>query len=144
MNEAPPTVDAARAVRIMHAALVAGVVLAAGVVAFLIQSKRIPPLLPGGVATIVAALSLVQLVVAAGFLRRRIPERGIGEESQSYWAAPEHRGAAIVLWAVTEGAALLGLIGYFLTGALAPAVVAGIAIVTLAFFQPSHLEGPGQ
>src|SRR5262245_23596319 len=141
MNEAPQTLDAARAVRILHAALVAGVVVAAGVFFFMVQSMHMSPLLPGSVATVLTAFSLTQLVIAFGFLRRRIPERSAGEAPQSYWAGAEPRGAAIVFWAVTEGAALFGVIGYFLTGARAPAVAAGIAIITLAMFRPSQLEG---
>lgn len=141
MNQTTSTMAVARAIRVLHLALVAGLVLAAGVFVVLIQVIRFPAYASPTVGVILAAVSIMLLVLAAAFLRRRIPERRGDEQPDSYWESPELRGAAIVLWAVTEGAALLGLIGYLLTGAPVPAVAAGIAIATLILFRPSHLEG---
>jgi hypothetical protein len=141
MHQTTPTLDPARAVRVMHFALVTGVVLAGGVFAFLVQVRGLTLAPLPRVATITAAVSIGLLAVAVLFLRRRILTRPFNETPDAYWARPEHRGAAIVLWAVTEGAALLGLIGYLLSGALAPAVAAVLATVTLAVFRPAHLEG---
>jgi hypothetical protein len=120
---------------------VGGVVATGAVFAFLVQVNRFTFLASPVLGTILAGVSIGLLGVATVFLRRRIPQRSLEEPSTSYWAAPENRGTAIVLWAVTEGAALLGLIGYLVTGALAPAVAAGIAGVALIVFRPSQLEG---
>ena len=141
MHQTAPTLDAARAVRVMHFALVAGVLLAGGVFVFLVQFSRFPPNAAPTVGTILAVGSIALVAFAAVFLRRRIPERRFDETPDSYWSMPEHRGAAIVLWAVTEAAALFGLMGYFLTSSPAPGVAAGIAAVALIVFRPSNLEG---
>ena len=125
----------------MHFAMLAGLVLAAAVFVFLVRFSGFAVSVPRPLAPLLAGGSIVLVAVAATFLRRRIPERGFNEPPEVYWASPEHRGAVIVLWAVTEGAALLGLIGYLLTGSLLPGASALIAIATLAVFRPSHLEG---
>jgi hypothetical protein len=141
MQQTSPTIDAARAVRVMHFALVVGVLLAGGVFVFLVQFNQFPPNATPTVGTILAVGSIALVAFAAVLLRRRIPERGVDATPDSYWSMPEHRGAAIVLWAVTEGAALLSLLGYLLTGAPAPGITAGIAVAALIMFRPSNLEG---
>jgi divalent metal cation (Fe/Co/Zn/Cd) transporter len=121
--------------------MVGGLLAAAGVFVFLVEVRRFPPSAPPTVAAIVAVGSIALLAFGVVFLRRRIPERRFDETPASYWAMPERRVAAIVLWAVLEGAALLGLIGYLLTGAPAPAVAAGLAIAALAVCRPSSIAG---
>lgn len=134
------TMRFARTVRILHGALVAGV-LTLGVLFFAIVRVRGPgPAAAAPIGAALAAVGLGAVVLAALVLRRRVPERRPDQAPDTYWASAEARGAAIVLWAVAEGGALTSLVGYFLTGALAPAVAAGIAIVTLVAFRPGRLE----
>jgi hypothetical protein len=133
--------DFARTVRILHGALLAGVVLLAGLFVFLVRVQGLPPSAPESVGNGLTAATLGLVVVATTVLRRRVPARDPQESADAIWAAAANRGPAIVLWAVTDGACLLALVGYFLTGALAPAVAAGIALVTLFAVRPGHLEG---
>ena len=130
-----------RAVRVLHFALLAGVVLAAAVFVFLVRVDHFAVSLPQFIAPLFAGGSIALLAFAT-FLRRRIPARASNERPDEYWTPPERRGAAIVLWAATEGAALLGILGYVLSANLLPGAAALLAIGTLAMFRPSYLEGP--
>jgi hypothetical protein len=140
MDQTRDTPGTAQAVRIIHAALVAGVLLAGGTFAFMVRSRGHAP--EGGetLGIVLPALGIGLLLVSASVLRRRVPERRSQQSSDGYWAAVETRGAAIVLWAVTEGAALVSLVGYFLSGAPAASAVAVVALVALILYRPSRLE----
>ena len=140
MNETRDTPGTAQAVRIIHAALVAGVLLAGGTFAFMVRVRGHAP--EGGetLGIVLPAVGIGLLLVSASVLRRRVPERSAQQSSDGYWAAVENRGAAIVLWAVTEGAALVSLVGYFLSGAPAAAAVAVVALAALILYRPSRLE----
>ena len=130
----------ARAIRIVHGALVSGVVLAGGAFFVLLRARGqglgLDPAL--GIAFAAAGIGLV--LVAASVLRRRVPERSPQQTPDAYWAAAQTRGPVIVLWAVTEGAGLVSLIGYVLTGATAPLAAAAVAIATLILYRPGSLE----
>jgi len=132
----------ARLVRILHSALLAGMALS-GAVLYLV--RRMPHALPtleiprlGLVFAVVPALLLVVAVTA---LRPRVPERSTGQNADAYWNELRSRGASLVLWASIEGAGLVGAVGYFLTGATAPAVAFGLALAALVQFRPGRLEG---
>jgi hypothetical protein len=141
MDPAVQPVAAARAVRILHAALVIGLILVGGVFVFLLRglgpSLTNTPLI--GYAT--AGLGLANLAVVVGVFRPRIPQRRTDQSPDDYWATNEARAAAIVIWAMVEGAGLISLVGYFLTGAVIPAAVAALAVMTLIVLRPSQLEG---
>jgi len=132
---------AARGVRILHAVLVIGLIVVGGVFVFVLRglgpSLINTPLI--GYAT--AGLGLANLAVVVGFFRPRIPQRRTDQSPDDYWATYEARVAAIVIWAMIEGAGLISLVGYFLTGSVVPAAVAALAIVTLIVLRPSLLEG---
>jgi len=141
MDPAAQPVAAARGVRILHAALAIGLSVVAGTFVFVLRS--LGPSLPNtpliGYAT--AGLGLANLAVAAGFFRPRIPQRRTDQSPDDYWVTTEARAAAIVIWAMIEGAGLISLVGYLLTGNVVPAAVAALAIVTLIVLRPSRLEG---
>ena len=141
MDQASGTPPVARAVRIMHGALVAGVLLVGGVFFSLLRIRGQAPATGRTLGVALAAVSIGLVLVAASVLRRRVPERRPEQSPDAYWAAVESRGPAIVLWAVTEGASLISLVGYFLSGATAPAAAAAVAIAMLILYRPSHLEG---
>jgi hypothetical protein len=89
---------------------------------------------------VLPAIGMGLVLVSASILRRRVPEPRAQQTPDAYWAAAENRGSAIVLWAATEGAALVCLVGYFLTGAPAAAAAAVVALATLILYRPSRLE----
>jgi len=144
MDQPVKPADFARVVRIMHGAMVAGLALVGATFFLLLRVGQSPAL--GSTPSLGVALAGVGvglLAVAVTVLRRRVPERPLDQSPDAYWATVERRGAAIVLWAVVEGAGLLASIGYVLTGAVAPAVVVVLAIALLIVFRPSGLEGEG-
>jgi hypothetical protein len=135
---------AARATRILHGALVVGLVLVGGTFYVLLRVLQGPLGGAPNIGVVLAGLAVGLLVVASTVLRRRVPERRFDQSQDEYWASVESRGASIVLWAVVDGAGLIGWVGYVLTGGAAPAAAAVLSIVTLIFFlRPSRLEGEG-
>lgn len=144
MDQAPPPTNAARVVRILHGALVAGMVLV-GVTLVLV--RRIPQRESFASApTIGLALTGAGFILLAGamlFLRSNIPKRGADQSADAYWMASEARGAAIVLWSVVEAGGLMALVGYLLTGAAAPVAIAALAVLVQILCRPPRLEGDG-
>lgn len=139
----PPVtpVPHARVARILHFALVAGLALAG--IAFFVLLRVQGRALGGGpdLGYILAAVAVLLLVVAQTVLRRRVPERRFDQSPDDYWASPEIRGVSILLWAVIDGAGVLGCVGYVFAGGIAPAAAALLAIVTLVIYRPARLEG---
>jgi hypothetical protein len=134
------TLDFSRMVRIIHAALTTGVAIV-GAVFFLLVRARGGTMVAPMVGVVLSVVSIGLLVAAATILRRRIPERPADQSPTTFWAAGETRGSALVLWAVTEGAAVVGWVGYFLTGSVVPAAIAGLAFGMLVMLNPARLEG---
>lgn len=132
---------AARAVRVMHLALVLGVILAGAVLVY--RTFTVGPLLPGApiLGYVTAAFALVNLALATGLLLPRIPSRSSAEAPDDYWTRSEVRAATIIVWAVLEGSCLIALVGYFLTGSLAAGIVAAVAMAALALARPARIEG---
>lgn len=135
------SIDFPRAVRFLHGALLAGVVLAGAVFLFLVRVQERALGASPSFGSVLAAVSVGLIAVAALVLRPRIPERNPQDSPEAYWAAATNRGAAIILWAATEAAALIGWVGYLLTGQTLPAAVAVFATLVLAWYRPSGLAG---
>lgn len=135
----------ARGIRRLHAALVIGVILVGATFLFLLRVQGHP--LGGGggplIGYVTAGLALMNLTVVLGFLRPRVPQRRMDQSPDDYWQTNEARGAAIVIWAMTEGAGLLAWVGYLLTGGIVPAAVGALSIGALIMLRPSGFEGDG-
>jgi len=133
-----------RAIRIIHIALVLGLVLIAGT--FFVLRLGTGLMLGVGpfLGVVLAAIALVNLTLALGFLAPRLPRRSADQSPDDYWMRNETRGAAIILWALVEGAGLLSWIGYLLTGAWVPAAVGVLAVAALALLGPARFEGSGR
>lgn len=129
--------SAAASARIIHVALVSGVVLASGGLLAVRATGRAglapapPALLP---ALIVVALTTV---TAAFFLKARIPARGSGTSDDAWWAANLHR--AIPVWALLESAALAGAVFYFIGVGQAGLIVTAAALALLVANGPGRL-----
>jgi len=144
MDPAVQPIAAARGARILHAALVIGLILVGATFFFLLRVQGRP--VGGGgpvIGYLTAGLALVNLAVVLGLLRPRIPQRRMDQSPGDYWGTNEARGAAIIIWAMIEGAGLLSWVGYVLTGGIVPAAVAALSIVALIMLRPSQLEGDG-
>ena len=131
-----------RVVRILHAAMLGGLVAAGGT---LVLVRRLVPLPALGESRILApALTTAAgllLTIAWLALRSRIPARRSEQSADAYWGVPSTRGSAIVLWGVVEGAGMIAAVGFFLTGGGATAAAFAIALGTLLLLGPGRLQG---
>ena len=144
MDQAPPLVNAPRVVRILHTALLGGLILSAAML-YLVRRVLQPPSVadPRVLTLVLAVVPVALLVLAVGALRPKVPDRRLEQDSEAYWSEAGSRGSAIVLWAAIEGAGLVGAVGYFLTGGTARAVAFALALAALVLFRPARLEGDG-
>jgi hypothetical protein len=144
MDQAPQLANAPRVVRILHTALLGGLILSGAMLYLVRRVLQAPSVGEAHVLTLVlAVVPAVLLVIAVGTLRPRVPDRRPEQDSDAYWSDAGTRGSAIVLWVAIEGAGLVGAVGYFLTGGTAPAVAFALALAALVLFRPETLEGDG-
>jgi len=129
-----------RAMRMLHGALVGGLVLAGATFVLLVQIQGRALGLPPIVGFVLAGVAISLLIVASAIVRPKVPERASHQSPEAYWESAEARGAAVLLWAVVDGAGLAGCVGYLLTGGAAPAAAAVLSILALFVFRPSRLE----
>ena len=128
----------ARTVRVMHTALIASVLLFAVVVQFvlrpaLVGSTTLPPLMVEGLVGVALAACALSLL-----LRRRVPRRSTDESADLFWARASV--PAFRMWALLEGASLLGVYLYARTGTSAPLGVALVAVVLSIVLNPMYLQ----
>lgn len=139
MVNPPSTV---RVVRILHAAMLGGLVATGGT---LVLVRRLVPLPPIGnsrtLAPVLTTAAGLLLTVAWLALRSRIPSRRSEQSAEAYWGVPSTRGGVMVLWAAVEGAGVVAAVGFFLTGAGATAAAFALALVTLVLLGPGRLQG---
>jgi len=129
---------------VLHLALVAG--LFASFLAFAVLLwMGTAPLLPAdgaeGIAFALAALALGPITIGLIWARPRVPARRPDQPVEAFWQGPATGSRALLLWALWEGAALLGAVGTVLTGSLIPAATALVALALLLTHGPGHLEG---
>ena len=127
---------------ILHRCLVAGLFVMSGVIALLVF-LRTAPLLPHDetallIGKVMAGVSLCQLVLGLVIFRPRMPEFRRSHAGETYWDSPGSLEAAQKVWFFIDGAGITSLVGFLLTGDLAPAVTATIAIAAML------LSGPGR
>ncbi|HJP59621.1 MAG TPA: hypothetical protein VJ865_06465 [Gemmatimonadaceae bacterium] len=127
----------ARSVRIVHAAMAAGMILF-GIIAHFVLAPNANP--SGALATRVpvALAAALGLCAVSFLLLKRVPRATAGESTDSFWmraASP-----AQITWALLEGAALLCIVLYSQTGSKTAIAVALIPIVILILLKPAYFE----
>ena len=137
MTEPQNPLQTALTARIVHGALCAGVILFAIVAHFLMVPKASAS---GNLASntpIFLALSLAACVVGI-FLSTRVPRPTGGESPDAFWqrAGPP----ALRAWAFLEGACLLDVVFYSLTGSRTAISVAGVVVLTFVLLNPTYFE----
>ena len=85
-----------------------------------------------------AGISVCEAAVALLIFRPRMPEFQRSHAQETYWDSVTSLGAAQRVWFFLEGAAVIGLVGFLLSGQAAAAIAAAIAIAAII------LSGPGQ
>jgi len=127
---------------VLYGSLLAVQVVTFATFAFVVS--RTGPLL-GDMGTLVGqaltGVAVVQLAVAVLMLRPRIPERLSNVDREAYWATAAARTAALLVWAVAEGATIVALVAYLLTGLALAGAMALVAIATFVWLRPGGFEG---
>jgi len=133
----PLTPDARlRTVKIIHGALMAGVIV------FLLVTAWVPRATPpasggfgraltyGGLALLAAALVVLRLVP------RPDPAPAPGQTTEQWWGVSQ--GRLIVMWALMEGAALVNGVVWFVTRERTPLAAAAVSLVVLYVLRPGR------
>ncbi len=104
---------------------------------------HIAPLLTVGgdvalIGYILAFAGLIPIVLAVLVLKPRVPDRAPGQSDAAFWQVAIY--PTIPVWALFEGAGILGAVGALLTGLWAPAAVVVISLACLLLMGPGHFE----
>jgi len=134
--------DPHRASRVLHRALLGGLVVISTV--FLVLGLMdVAPLIRDaeGVAIIgylLAGIGLLPIIVGMLVLRPRVPRRGSGQSEAEYWQGA--LGPAMLVWTLTEAGGIMCAVGALITGLWAPMVVVAVALTCLGVTGPGHFE----
>ena len=116
------------------------------IVVVVIRARMDPPSADDQFTSIVAytlaGISLVLIAVAVMVLTRRVPERSISQSLDAYWTTAGVLPAANLFWLVVEGAASLAIVGYLVTGHLAPAAVMVVGLGVFWWVGPNMFSKP--
>ncbi len=85
-----------------------------------------------------SALSLVLVAVALLLLKPRVPPREARQPIEEYWSSVT--STILPMWFVMEGAGLIAIVGYFLTGQTVAAAAIAISIAAFIWYGPKAFE----
>jgi hypothetical protein len=125
--------------RLIHAALVLGVVLFC-LVAWAMGSAVPSEALPNR-RILYISLTVVSATLfgAAAFTANRLARPGRGNLAEDWWRA--NLGRAVLIWALVEAPAMLGTIAYLLTRDFRALLAPFIGLLLFANYRPSRLTG---
>ncbi len=132
--------DRARLVRLIHLSLFTGTALI-GAVMFIARARMVPP--PSVDLTLglaLAGVAVLGIAIALTQMRQRIAPRGPDQSPSDYWSDGRTRAAAMVFWAVVEGAGLLSVVAFYLSGSPIPLGVAVVAVIVGFVMRPAVFE----
>ena len=101
-----------------------------------------PPSFQNSVVYGMAGITVVMLFVAFFVLKPRVPERRGGQSVAEYWTTPESATKVLPVWFLCEGAGVVSVIGYFLTGAPVALLMAAIALTAFWLLGPNAFAKP--
>jgi hypothetical protein len=137
----PPAapVSSAISARIIHAALVSGILLFWLVAWYLGRAQAMPVYALPDRRVLYIALFLVSAVLfgAAIFTAGRLGRVAPGTSQDDWWRV--NLGKAIVIWALVEAPALLGLVAYVLTGDFRALIATLTGLLLFGNYRPSRL-----
>lgn len=101
------------------------------------------PMLPPDEATALLgpsfAVIAAALIVMVWFIfTPAVPQRRPGQSIDAYWTDPAVLAKVMRVWFLAEGAGVLSLVGYFITGSSIVAATAGVALVSFWLCGPSR------
>lgn len=128
--------SAALTARIIHAALISGIVMFVVVATFVRE-----PVTPNDAIASLGRVIPVLAIVAFGavvFLARRLPRRPSTQSREDWWGA--NQPGAIVIWALLESVGLLGSVTYFMSGSSYHLIWVGLSLLMFIFYSPGRLS----
>jgi hypothetical protein len=131
----------ARTIKLMHFAMFFGVFLL-GVVAVVVNMRpdAPDPVQPPVMGIVFTGIGALSMAISLAVFRPRFPGKSSGESSDAFWTQ-SRMASALIIWALIEGGALVGVVGYFLTRIWAPLTLAIIAVLLGFVTRPAALEG---
>ena len=131
----PPTRQAAA--RIVHMALIAGIVVLTVVLAVLPMPAAVQPRLQ--VLLVYLAFGFGAVGCAASLLlASRLPREEL-RAAEAWWDA--HFGEVMIIWVLLDGPAVFGAVAHFLSGSPLPLVVTAVALLLFVLQAPQRLRG---
>jgi hypothetical protein len=123
--------------RIIHLALMAGIVLFVATTTFV--SRKSAPATSAPSAALIYAPFFVgaSAFMAALFLRGRLLPRPADMSEDDWWLANQQR--VIIVWALLEGPCLFGVASYYITGHPLPLVVTVAGLLLFLLTAPGRL-----
>lgn len=138
MSAAPP--DRAQLVRLIHLTLFSSTALI-GAAMFISRARmESPPALDLTLGLALAGVAVLGIAIALTQLRQRVGPRLPDQSPSEYWSDFSTRAAAMVFWAVLEGAGLLGVVAYYVSGSAIPLGVAVVAVIVGFVMRPAVFE----
>ena len=129
-----------RVIRIIHASLMAGIIVLL-LVSVWAHRATPPPVESDSFTTLrYAGLALLAAtLVALRLLPRPDPAPAPGQGADQWWVASQ--GRLIAMWATMEGAALFNAVVWFMTRDPTPLEAAAVALVMLFLLRPGRYLG---
>lgn len=124
--------------RLIHGALMAGVVAFGAITVLVIRPSRPDMTLPPAALYVLLGVSLAATALGLGVLRGRVPRRVQEQSPDLYWQSA--LAPALVTWSAMEGGALTGVVGYFVGGSPAALAVAAVGLAAMIAMRPAHVE----
>ncbi len=125
--------------RIIHAALVTGILVFFAVAWFRGQQQAMPADALPDRRVLYISLFVVSAILfgAAMFTANRLGPVGGGRSQDDWWR--QNLGKAVTIWALVEAPTLLGLIAYALTGDFRTLLATLIGLLLFGSYRPSRL-----
>jgi Na+/H+ antiporter NhaD/arsenite permease-like protein len=128
------------ALKMIHIALLAGQVLFAGVIFYLVNSKAIKPVFTAQDRTfqlIAIVMAAAAYFIGANIFKTKLAQIRSDENSTTQEKFIKYRTACIIQWALLEAATLFCIISFFLIGNFSFAALAVLLIILFAMQAPA-------
>ena len=123
-----------KSIRLIHLSLLAGVLLFLAVSLFVRSGSPVDG--DSRLPLVLLAASLPPLLLSL-VLKSRIPPRRAAESADAWWQA--HYTRAVIVWSLIEGASLLGVVAFWLTGQSLPLAATAAGILLFGLTAPGRL-----
>ena len=138
MTTPQTTAATSKTARLIHGALVTGVLLFAIVGHFVLRPISADSGLLAPANRVLLGLSLGACVLSL-LLRGRVPKRSSDESADLFWSVAGPY--AMRVWAALEAASLLAVLVYTRTRSISAVAVAAVALTLFIVLNPGYFEG---